>query len=326
MNFQHQQSYLGQPSYFKAGSTVDPRTLQGALPVQPAPSPATQQPQSMLLSFSQSATLTKPVSVVIPKPEKAPQSKPSKDSIAPKKTKKKGTNDPASDSEDELSIQAEEPPEPTPAILSIDLPTEEGQKAQYLAVHAVFSPRNKPATPEKVRGGIASFGDSVRALRDSWKVKNENLRKAELPDSPTAKDADALKKEVARYRSLIQEVMTRSLNFGHPSIVKRYVILATPLDISVQPPTLVHCDIASLHSRRAVRNCPNDDLVVRDMALPGSQCALGLYNSTASGQTGFVNSSTCINSPQIGFSVLIDATHSDRTIFPLSLITMRNFY
>ncbi|KIW43390.1 uncharacterized protein PV06_04499 [Exophiala oligosperma] len=206
VNFQHQQSYLGQPSYFKAGSTVDPRTLQGALPVQPAPSPATQQPQ---------------ISVVIPKPEKAPQSKPSKDSIAPKKTKKKGTNDPASDSEDELSIQVEEPPEPTPAILSIDLPTEEGQKAQYLAVHAVFSPRNKPATPEKVRGGIASFGDSVRALRDSWKVKNENLRKAELPDSPTAKDADALKKEVARYRSLIQEVMTRSLNFGHPSIVKR---------------------------------------------------------------------------------------------------------
>ncbi|KIW10906.1 hypothetical protein PV08_10205 [Exophiala spinifera] len=205
---QQQQSYSAQPSYFKAGSTVDPRSLQGAHPVQPSPSPATQQPQ---------------IPVLIPKLEHAQQTRPSKDQTLPKKTKKKGSNEAASDSEDELSIQYEEPepPEPTPPFLSLAPPTEEGQKSQYLAVQAVFSPRNKPAPPEKVRGGIASFGDAVRSLRDAWKVKNESLRKAELPDSPTAKDADALKKEVARYRSLVQEVMTKSINLGHPSIVKR---------------------------------------------------------------------------------------------------------
>lgn len=267
----------------------------------------------MLLSSSHQDTLTKSVSVVIPKPEKAPQTKPSKDPTLLKKTKKKGINEAASDSEDDLLIQDEEPPEPKPAVLSIPPPTEEGQRAQYLAVHAVFSPRNKPAPPEKVRGGIASFGDAVRSLRDAWKVKNENLRKAELPDSPTAKDADALKREVARYRSLIQEVMTRSSNFGHPSIVKRYVVQIIPLVVSVHPPPLVYCDVAS--SPHAIWIVQMIIMDVRDLALSVSQCALGLYKSIASAQSGSVNSSTCIHSPQIGSFVIIDAMHSDRTIF-----------
>lgn len=130
-------------------------------------------------------------------------------------------------SDDELTIE-EEAPEMTPAVLTVSAPTDERGKAIYDAVSAVWSPRNKSAPAEKIRSGIAGFGDTVRGLRDSWKLKNDNLRKAELPDSPTASEATRLKEEAARYRSAMEVVMARSLTFGHPAVVKRYVHTPIP--------------------------------------------------------------------------------------------------
>jgi hypothetical protein len=126
-------------------------------------------------------------------------------------------------SDDELEIEDEEPPETIPAQLAVSMPTDDRGKALYRAVQAVWSPRNKPVDPEKVRGGIANYGDTIRGLRDAWKTKNESLRKAELPNSPTASDATYLKEEVARYRQLLETVMLRSLQYSHPAILKRYV-------------------------------------------------------------------------------------------------------
>ncbi|KAI1608948.1 hypothetical protein EDD37DRAFT_133025 [Exophiala viscosa] len=209
-SFRPHQAYLAQ-NYFKQGSTVDPRSLQGAQPVQPV-GPAPSYPASRVGS------------VVVPKPEKTQKPK---DPHAPRKTKGQGKlkadGQPGSqsDSDDELSIQEEEPPEMTPALLTVSAPTDERGKALYNAVQAVWSPRNKPASPEKIRSGVVGFADTVRALRDAWKAKNDVLRKAELPNSPTAGDAVALKDEVARYRQVTESVMARSLLYGHPSIVKR---------------------------------------------------------------------------------------------------------
>ncbi|KEF62886.1 uncharacterized protein A1O9_00860 [Exophiala aquamarina CBS 119918] len=123
-------------------------------------------------------------------------------------------------SDDELTIE-EEAPEMTPAVLTVSAPTDERGRAIYDAVSAVWSPRNKSVPAEKIRTGIAGFGDTVRSLRDSWKLKNDNLRKAELPNSPTASEATRLKEEAARYRSAMEIVMARSLTFGHPAVVKR---------------------------------------------------------------------------------------------------------
>lgn len=174
---------------------------------------------------------------VQPKLEKTTKPKGLKDPHAPKKptskTKKNASSSDKgegqvsrsgseSDSDAELSIEDEEP-EMTPAPLTVSAPTDERGKALYNAVQAVWSPRNKSAPPEKIRNGIASFGDTVRGLRDAWKSRNDSLRKAELPDSPTAADAALLKDEVARYRQVMESVMARSLLYGHPAIVKRYV-------------------------------------------------------------------------------------------------------
>ena len=137
--------------------------------------------------------------------------------------------------DDELMIEEEEP-EMTPAILTVSAPADERGKAIYEVVKALWSPRNKSAPVESIRNGIARFGDIVRALRDSWKQKNDNLRKAELPGSPTAGDAAGLRDEVARYRALMEEVMRRAFNFGHPAIIKRYV-----------HPLVSCCDLANAH-------------------------------------------------------------------------------
>lgn len=128
-----------------------------------------------------------------------------------------------SDSGDELEVEDEEPPELTPALLTVSMPTDERGKALYSAVQAVWSPRNKSAPPEKIRNGIAGFGDTVRGLRDAWKARNDSLKEAELPGSPTAADASRLKEEVAHYRQVTESVMARALLYGHPAVVKRYV-------------------------------------------------------------------------------------------------------
>ncbi|EXJ95590.1 hypothetical protein A1O1_00712 [Capronia coronata CBS 617.96] len=220
-NFQTHQPFIA-PSYFKPGSTVDPQSLQSA-----------QSPQSM-----QSATpqQLQPGSALQPKPEKTSKAKAPKDPNAPKKSasvvRKDGVTDSKvegqvtryetdSDSDEDLVIEDQEPPEMTPALLTVTKPTDERGKALYDAVQAVWSPRNKPAPAEKIRSAIASFGETVRNLRDAWKAKNDSLRKAEIPDSPTASFATQLKEEVSRYRQVMESVMARSQLFGHPAIVKR---------------------------------------------------------------------------------------------------------
>lgn len=134
-----------------------------------------------------------------------------------------------SDSSDE-----EELPDPPPALLIVAPPTEERGKALWHAVHAVWTPHNKPAPPEKIRNGLTAFGEVVRSLRDAWKAKNDSLKKAELPNSATAAEALQLKDDVARYRQTMEQVMSRSNQFGHPSLVKRYVYSSTPIILYVR--------------------------------------------------------------------------------------------
>ena len=128
-----------------------------------------------------------------------------------------------SESESDSDLSVEEEPEKTPALLSVQMPTDEKGKAMYQAVQAVWSPRNLSASVEKIKSGIAQFGDIVKALRDSWKDKNESLKKAELPNSLTAGLATQLKGDVAHYRQTVETVINRSLQHAHPAILKRYV-------------------------------------------------------------------------------------------------------
>ena len=129
----------------------------------------------------------------------------------------------ASTSDSELDVEDDEEPEMTPAVLSVMMPTDERGKALHNAVQAVWSPRNKAVSVEKVKSGISLFGETVKTLRDAWRAKNETLKKAELPNAPTAANVPQLKNDVANFRQLMEGVMARSLQYAHPSILKRYV-------------------------------------------------------------------------------------------------------
>jgi hypothetical protein len=168
--------------------------------------------------------------VIVPKHEQPAKQVNAKDPTAAKKARGRPKRNTATDgqaaasdsSDDELEIEDEDSPELTPALLTLT-PTNERETILYRAVEAVWSPRNRSVDPEKVRAGMANYGDLLRGLRDAWKTKNESLRKAELPNSSTAAEAARLKEEVARYRQLLENVMLKSTQYGHPTIVKRYV-------------------------------------------------------------------------------------------------------
>ncbi|KIV96519.1 hypothetical protein, variant 1 [Exophiala mesophila] len=216
-NYQPQQTYL-QPEFFNT-SSLDPRFLDGA----PAPHPGFTDPPTNIIT-TQGAPVGPPANQTgkpIP-----PVSKPKATKSISKKTKPESLSETDS-SDDELAIEEDEP-EMIPAVLAVAQPTDERGKLLYNAVNAVWSPRNRSASVEKVRSAIAAFGDTVRGLRDSWKSKNDSLRKAELPNSPTASDVTLLKEEVAKYRSIMELLMTRSLLHGHPTIVKRYAYPVFP--------------------------------------------------------------------------------------------------
>jgi hypothetical protein len=134
----------------------------------------------------------------------------------------------ASESDSGSDSSDEEEPEMTPALLLVQIPTDDKGKAMYLAVQAVWSPRNQTAPVEKIKSGVAQFGDTIKALRDSWKDKNDSLKKAELPNSTTAANAPQLKADVAHNRQIVETVVNRTLQYAHPAILKRYVVLSTP--------------------------------------------------------------------------------------------------
>jgi len=140
----------------------------------------------------------------------------------PKMVKPVKSSGSASDSDDDLDIEDEEPPEIKPAVITIAKPTnDERGKLLWEVVDAVWIPRNKPAPPEKIRSAVKFVGEAVRGLRDQWKETNDRLKKAENSNLPT----EGLKVSVGTYREIMETLAGRVTKFGHPSIVKRYVSL-----------------------------------------------------------------------------------------------------
>lgn len=169
---------------------------------------------------------------VTPKPEKASvKARKPKDPNAPKRPRgrprKDATQasvklevDASTSNSDTDELQVEEMPEPTPDLLRDAPPDIAEHRVIYDVAVAVWSPRNKPAMAEKVRKGIALFGDLVKKQRDAWKIKNEALKQAELANTA---DIPSLKQEVAQFRKTIETMADQALRFGHPAHLAKYV-------------------------------------------------------------------------------------------------------
>jgi hypothetical protein len=152
-----------------------------------------------------------------PNAPKRPRGRPRKDATQP--SAKQETDASTSDSESD-ELQIEEMPEPLPDLLRGPPPEIAEHRVIYDIAVAVWSPRNELAVAEKVRKGIALFGDVVKKQRDAWKVKNEALKQAELANTTAIPN---LKQEVAQFRKTIETMAVQALRFGHPSHLAKYV-------------------------------------------------------------------------------------------------------
>lgn len=212
------------------GTTLDPRSLQ-------MPQQYGQHLQGQTLkpnSLSQAQLQALQGGQLHPLFQVQPQMAPSAASNAASKprVKKAGkSSGSSSSSEDDLDI--EEEPEQKPAAITIAKPTDERGKLLWEVVDAVWTPRNKPAPPEKIRSAISFIGSAVRNLREKWKAANDALKQAELPDSKTKDQAAGLKTTVSTYRETMDTLASRVASFGHPSILSRYVLVKKPKSISI---------------------------------------------------------------------------------------------
>jgi hypothetical protein len=180
-----------------------------------------------------------------PNAPKKPRGRPRKD--AAQASARQDTDASTSDSgSDELQIL--EMPESTPDLLRAPRPDGPEDQVIYDVAVAVWSPRNKPAVAEKVRKGIALFGDVVKQQRDAWKVKNEALKQAELANTAAI---PSLKQEVAQFRRTIQTMATQALLFGHPAHLAKYVFIFPPFSLLLHLPVLEYESTRSLYSHVA---------------------------------------------------------------------------
>lgn len=144
--------------------------------------------------------------------------KPAKRQPAKKTTKKenkaKGASSESSDSE--LEIEAPPEPSPIPAVR----PIEPIAAAVYDTLQAVWSPRNKRVSADKVKNGLMAFKEIIKTLRDSWKDQVQAMKNAE--NQGDNDKAAELRKGVILQRQTMDKIMTTAMEMGHPVIVEKY--------------------------------------------------------------------------------------------------------
>lgn len=147
--------------------------------------------------------------------------------LKPKPKNSSKTGGSISSSDDDLEIEDEDP-ETRPAVITVAKPDAFRDKILWEIVDSVWTPRNKPASSEKIVAAIKFVGEAVRGLREQWKSQNEKLKKAELPNSETSANAPALKSLVGQLREVMETLAARVTKWGHPSILKRYALSPYP--------------------------------------------------------------------------------------------------
>lgn len=134
------------------------------------------------------------------------------------KTQKKTQGQPESDSSDGSDLEIEAPDEPSP--IPPTRPTEPIAAAEYDTLQAVWSPRNKWPSADKIKGALVDFKDVIKVLRDAWKDQVQAMKLAE--NQGDNDKAAKLKQETALQRRVMDKIVVTTLSMGHPTIVEKY--------------------------------------------------------------------------------------------------------
>lgn len=142
-------------------------------------------------------------------------SQPKKTGVKGQKQTKGGTE---SDNSDGSGLEIEAPDEASP--LPPTRPKEPIAAAEYDTIQAVWSPRNKWPSADKIKGALVAFKDVIKELRDSWKDQVQAMKAAE--NQGDNDKAAKLKEQVALQRRTLDRMVLATLNLGHPTIVEKY--------------------------------------------------------------------------------------------------------
>ncbi|KAJ5651821.1 Zinc finger CCCH-type [Penicillium longicatenatum] len=145
---------------------------------------------------------------------KKPTKKQPAKKTAKKENKAKGASSESSE-DSELEIEAPPEPSPIPAVR----PIEPIAAAVYDTLQAVWSPRNKKVSADKVKNGLMAFKEIIKTLRDSWKDQVQAMKNAE--NQGDNEKATELKKSVILQRQTMDKIMTTAMEMGHPVIVEK---------------------------------------------------------------------------------------------------------
>ncbi|KAJ5733659.1 hypothetical protein N7493_002445 [Penicillium malachiteum] len=203
--------YTGQSGFDRTGSAMFDY-YQNDISIQPQLSigsnPAVQQ-----MGFTVSKDTGVPIPHVL-----IESSKDTKKPLVKKpRTRKKTKDESESDSSDDSDLEIETPPEPSP--IPATRPKDPVEAAGYDTLQAVWSPRNKRVSAEKIKSGLMSFKDIIKTLRDEWKDRVQDMKTAE--NKGNNEQAAKWKDVVIVQRQAMDKIMTTAMETGHPMIVEK---------------------------------------------------------------------------------------------------------
>jgi hypothetical protein len=179
------------------------------------------------------------------KPSELPKKKARTKTVSKKSTtlaKKSSASESETSDDSDLEIQFPEEPSPIPATR----PSGPEAAVEYDTLQAVWSPRNRRPSADKVKNALVAFKDVVKRVRDAWKESSQAMKMAENKDENDR--AAQLKKDVVLQRRLMDVVVSTTLEKGHPAIVEKYVLY---LFLSL---SLWHFVVMALEVRNESRN------------------------------------------------------------------------
>lgn len=158
---------------------------------------------------------------------------------------KSRSGSPSSSDNSDLEIEAPDEPSPIPATR----PTDPIAAAEYDTLQAVWSPRNKRPTADKVKSALVAFKDVIKVLRDVWKDQVQAMKLAE--NQGNNDKSTQLKQDVALRRRIMDKIVIITMDMGHPMIVEKYVLPS--LNIPTPPTSPAHGSYGHRSPRRIER-------------------------------------------------------------------------
>lgn len=123
----------------------------------------------------------------------------------------------SSSSEDDSEYESSEEEEEEKFPLPGPRPQKAMSATRYDAVKAVWFPRNRSPSSQKIREGLKDFWEVVKTIRDRWKRDSDELKTAE--EKKQKGEIPLLRERVQNQRDMMKHAMAAAIQHGHRDIV-----------------------------------------------------------------------------------------------------------